>query len=216
MINEDLYKKLRLIYEEKKDSIKARLTEFRDVLDKGDDKKVFKELAFCILTSAAGPKMGQMSVDAINGLLMEGSEGEFYEKLQGVHRYPERASYIVHTREYLKKGFDFKLKDLVFSFKDPIERRDFFASNKNIKGVGYLQASHFLRNIGFSEYAILDKNIMKKLYEFGLVDNAKPPATRKNYIEVENKVKAFSDKLGIEIDDLDLLLWSVRTGHIPK
>src|SRR3970282_1587551 len=109
------------------------------------------------------------------------------------------------TREYLKNEFDFILKDLVLSFKGSIERRDFFASNKNIKGVGYLQASHFLRNIGFSEYAILDKNIMKMLYEFGLVDNAKPPATRKNYIEVEDKVKVFSDKLGIEIDDLDLL-----------
>jgi thermostable 8-oxoguanine DNA glycosylase len=57
---------------------------------------------------------------------------------------------------------------------------------------------------------------MKMLYEFGLVDNAKPPTTRKNYIEVENRVKAFSDKLGIGIGDLDLLLWSVRTGHIPK
>ena len=118
--------------------------------------------------------------------------------------------------EYLKKGFDFKLKDLVFSFKDPIERRDFFASNRNIKGIGYLQASHFLRNIGFSGYTILDKNIMRMIYDLGLVDNPKPPTTKKSYIEVENKVKAFSDKFGIEIDDLDLLLWSVRTGHIPK
>jgi len=189
MINEDLYKKLRLIYEEKRDLIKARLTEFQDVLDNGGDKRIFKELVFCILTSAAGPKMGQMSVDAINGLLMEGSEGELYERLQGVHKYPERASYIVHTREYLKKEFDFILKDLVLSFKGSIERRDFFASNKNI---------------------------MRMIYDFGLVDNPKPPTTKRSYIEVENKVKAFSDKLGIEIDDLDLLLWSVRTGHIPK
>jgi len=92
MINEELYEKLRLIYEDKRDSIKARLTEFQDVLDKGDDKKVFKELAFCILTSAAGPKIGQMSVDAINSLLMKGSEGEIHEKLQGVHKYPERTT----------------------------------------------------------------------------------------------------------------------------
>jgi N-glycosylase/DNA lyase len=116
----------------------------------------------------------------------------------------------------LKKEFDFRLKELVLSFKDPIERRDFFASNRDIKGIGYLQASHFLRNIGFSGYAILDKNIMKMLHDFGVVDSAKPPTTKKKYIELENKVKVFSDKLGIGIDELDLLLWSVRTGRIPR
>jgi N-glycosylase/DNA lyase len=133
-----------------------------------------------------------------------------------VHKYPERAAYIIHTREYLKREFGFKLRDLIFSFKDPLERRDFFASNKDIKGIGYLQASHFLRNIGFCGYAILDKNIMKMLYEFGVVDSAKPPTTKRNYLKIENTIKAFSDKLGIGIDELDLLLWSVRTGHIPR
>ena len=217
MINEDLYEQLKLIYLEEKDLIKARLMEFKDVLDSGDDKRIFKELVFCILTSAAGPKMGQMSVDAINGLLMEGSEGELYEKLQGVHKYPERASYIVQTREYLKREFDFKLKNLVLSLKDPIERRDFFASNQNIKGIGYLQASHFLRNIGFSGYAILDKNIMRMIYDLGLVDSPKPLTTKKKYIEIEDRLKEFAKKLvDIGIDELDLLLWSVRIGHMPK
>lgn len=216
MISGDPYEKLKLIYLEKKDLIKARLAEFQDVLVNGDEKRVFKELAFCILTSAAGPKMGQASVEAINGVLMDGSEGEVYEALQNIHKYPEKASYIVHTREYLKREYNFKLKDLVLSFKDPIERRDFFAINKSIKGIGYLQASHFLRNIGFTGYAILDKNIMKMLYEFGVVDSFNPPTTKKKYIEIENKVKVFSDKLGIGIDELDLLLWSVRTGRIPR
>ncbi len=216
MIGDDPYEKLKLIYLERKDLIKARLTEFQDVLASGDDKRIFKELAFCILTSAAGPKMGQASIDAINGLLMNGSESEVYETLQNIHKYPEKASYIVHTREYLKRELNFKLKDLVLSFKDPIERRDFFANNKNIKGIGYLQASHFLRNIGFTGYAILDKNIMRMIYNLGLVDSPKPPTTKKRYIEVENMVRTFSNRLNIGIDELDLLLWSVKTGHIPR
>jgi N-glycosylase/DNA lyase len=216
MATEDIYERLRLIYEEKKDLIRARLTEFQGALSTSDDKRIFKELVFCILTSTAGPKMGQKSVDAIDGLLIEGSGSEIYERLQNVHKYPERAAYIIHTREYLKREFGFKLRDLIFSFKDPLERRDFFASNKDIKGIGYLQASHFLRNIGFCGYAILDKNIMKMLYEFGVVDSAKPPTTKRNYLKIENTIKAFSDKLGIGIDELDLLLWSVRTGHIPR
>jgi thermostable 8-oxoguanine DNA glycosylase len=41
-------------YEEKKDIIKSRLEEFKEVFEKGDDRRIFEELTFCILTSAAG------------------------------------------------------------------------------------------------------------------------------------------------------------------
>jgi N-glycosylase/DNA lyase len=215
MINTGVYEELRLIYVEKKDLIRARLLEFKDVFEKGDDKRVFKELVFCILTSAVGPKVGLISVNAVNDILIDGSEGEIYEHLEHVHKYPQRANYIVHTREYLKRAFDFKLKDLILSFKDPIERRDFFASNKDIKGIGYVQASHFLRNIGFYGYAILDKNIMRSLYKLRVVDSLKPPTTKKKYLEIETKVKTFADTLEIGVDELDLLLWSNVTGYIP-
>jgi N-glycosylase/DNA lyase len=215
MINAGACEELRLIYLKKKELIGARLLEFKDVFENGDDKRLFKELAFCILTSAVGPKVGLVSVNAVNDILMDGSEGEIYEHLQHVHKYPQRANYIVHTREYLKRDFDFKLRNLVLSFNDSIERRDFFASNKDIKGIGYVQASHFLRNIGFSSYAILDKNIMRSLYELGVVDSSKPPTTKKKYLEIEAKVRTFADTVGIGVDELDLLLWSEMTGYIP-
>ncbi len=215
MINAGACEELRLTYLKKKDLIKARLLEFKDVFENGDDRRVFRELVFCILTSAVGPKVGLVSVSAVNDILMDGSEGEIYEQLKHVHKYPQRANYIVHTREYLKRGFNCKLRDLVLSFNDSIERRDFFASNKDIKGIGYVQASHFLRNIGFSSYAILDKNIMRSLYELGVVDSSKPPTTKKKYLEIEAKVRMFADTLGIGVDELDLLLWSERTGYIP-
>ena len=215
MKNED-YDQLKSSYLDKKDAIITKLNEFKEVFEKGDDNRVFEELAFCILTSAAGPRMGQKSINAIRDLLIDGSEQNIYEKLQNVHKYPEKASFIVHTREYLRSEFDFRLKDLVLSFGDPLERRDFFALNKNIKGIGLVQASHFLRNIGFTEYAILDKNIVLSLYQFEIIDSPKPPTTRKKYLEVEGKLKEFARELGIGADELDLLLWSEKTGHIPK
>lgn len=215
MINSGVCEELRRIYLEKKDLIGARLIEFKRVFEEGDDKRIFRELVFCILTSAVGPKVGLISVSAVSDILMDGSEGEIYERLQGVHKYPERANYIVHTREYLKRGFDFKLKDVILSFKDPIERREFFASNKDIKGIGYVQASHFLRNIGFFGYAILDKNVMRSLYELGVVDSLRPPTTKKRYLDIEARLKRFADTLEVGVDELDLLLWSKMTGYIP-
>ncbi|HEX3036147.1 MAG TPA: DNA lyase [Thermodesulfobacteriota bacterium] len=210
------FEKLRSSYTEKKDLIQGQLKEFKDVIEKGDDRRLFEELAFCLLTSAVGPKVGQMSLDAIKDILMKGSEKDLQRRLEGVHKYPEKASYIVRTREFLKNEFDFELKDLILSFKDPEERRDFFASNKDIKGLGYVQASHFLRNIGFSGYAILDKNVLLSLYELGVIDDPKPPTSKKKYLEIEGKMKEFAKELGIEFDELDLLLWSQRTGRIPK
>lgn len=215
MKNED-YERLRSSYLRRKDLISVRLREFKEVFQKGDDNRIFEELAFCMLTSAVGPRMGQKSIDAIRDVLIEGSEEDIYEKLLNVHKYPEKASFVVWARDYLKNEFDFKLKKLVLSFNDSLERRDFFALNKNIKGIGFVQSSHFLRNIGFSEYAILDKNIVLSLYQFGVIDSPNPPTTRRKYLEIEGKLKEFAKELGMGVDELDLLLWSEKTGHIPR
>lgn len=207
---------LRESYEVKKDIINFRLDEFKEVFEKGDDRRIFEELTFCILTSAVGPRIGLSALDAVKDVLIHGGEEELYMKLENEHKYPEKARYIVHTREYLKREYNFELKGLILSFENPIDRRDFFASNKDIKGIGYLQSSHFLRNIGFFGYALLDKNVLRSLYELGVIENVRPPSTRNKYIDIENRMKQFADSIEISIDELDLLIWSERTGRIPR
>ena len=86
----------------------------------------------------------------------------------------------------------------------------------NVKGFGYKEASHFLRNIGFKGYAILDKHILNSLIEFGVVDEIKMPLNRDRYLGIEGKMKVFSNEIGIPMDELDLLLWSRRNGRILK
>jgi len=90
------------------------------------------------------------------------------------------------------------------------------ADNKAIRGIGMVQASHFLRNIGFTGYAILDRNILGSLLEFGVIDDDKPPSTKKKYLEKENNMIEFSEKLNITIDELDLLLWYRKNNKIPR
>jgi len=216
MASSEKLEELRALYSQRKDSIKAQLDEFKEVRDKGDDRRIFEELSFCILTSAVGPKVGAKSLDSVRDVLLEGSEEDIEERLKGVHKYPEKAYYIVHSRDYLKNEYGLKLKELVNSLKNPIERRDFFALNKDIKGLGLTQASHFLRNIGIKGYAILDRNVVRSLYDLGVLEALKPPTTKKKYLEAEEKMKGFAQELGIEIEELDMLLWSMKTGHIPK
>ena len=153
---------LKKSYKQKRKLIQARLLEFKKIRTEGDDIKLFEELAFCICTAGASAKMGLRSVEAMRNILAEGSLRKLQKRLDGVHRFPNtRPAYIIHTREYLKNEHGFKMRDLVHSFNDPLERRDFFARNKNIKGIGYKESSHFLRNIGFSGYAIFRQTHFK-------------------------------------------------------
>ncbi len=211
------YADLASSYSKNKTLIKIRLKEFKDIYKQGDDQRLFEELCFCICTAGASAKMGIRSIDAIRDVLHDGSLKQLQKRLRGVHRFPnKRPTYIVHTREYLKKEHGFKIKDLIKSFKNPMERRDFLAKNKNVKGIGYKESSHFLRNIGFTGYGILDKHILNTLYERDIIESPKPPSTRNRYIVIENKLKQFAEDMNVSMDELDLLLWREKTGVILK
>jgi len=187
-------------------------------VNKNDDERLFEELCFCILTANTSAEMGLKAIDAIRNLLINGTAEEMKNKLEGIYRFNVlRPSYIIHTREYLKNNLDFKLKEKIESLSnDMLALRDFFAFNKGIKGIGYKEASHFLRNIGFKGYAILDKHVLNSLLEFNVIYEIKTPLTSKIYYETEQKMKLFSNDIGIPMDELDLLLWSRRTGRILK
>jgi len=186
-------------------------------VNKKDDERLFEELCFCILTANTSAKMGMRAIDKIRPFLINGNQEKMSKALEGVYRFNNlRPAYIIHTREYLQ-SFGFKLKEKIESLKNDGEKlRDFFAFNKGIKGLAYKEASHFLRNIGFTGYAILDKHILNSLLEFRVIEELKTPLKISEYKEIENKMKLFSNEIGIPMDELDLLLWSRRTGKILK
>jgi len=186
--------------------------------DYDENHRLFEELCFCILTANTSAEMGVNSIDKIRHLLMDGTQEEISKGLEGNYRfYNLRPSYIVHTRNYLQNEFDFKLKEKIESLKNDMEAlRDFFAFNEGIKGLGYKEASHFLRNIGFKGYAILDKHILNSLIEFNVLDGIKMPLKRETYREIEQKMRLFSNEIEIPTGELDLLLWSRKTGKILK
>ena len=207
---------LRLIYSTVSRDIKDRLDEFRAIRENPDNNKIFEELCFCILSSGVGPRMAEKSISAMGDALHSAPVTELTEMLDGVHKYPDKASYLVTSREYVKTNFDYDLLSKLNGITDRLERRDFIAGNKGIRGIGLVQSSHFLRNIGFTGYAILDKNILNSLYELGYTADSKPATSRKKYIEKENKMFELSEKLGISIDELDLLLWYRKNRKIPR
>ena len=163
--------------------------------------------------------MGLKSVDALSTLLLDGEPEEMTRVLKktGAHRFPTaRPRYIVCTRDYFRASFDMALRTKLRSFKNPIERRDWLAQEKQIKGLGYKEASHFLRNIGVKGHAILDKHVMRCLAEVGVIDAPKPPTNRRRYLELEQAYLGFAKDIRINSDELDLVLWSMKTGEVLK
>lgn len=227
-------------YELRKDEIRARLLEFPLVYESGD-LAIFKELCFCILTANTSAKMGITCIEAAGDDVLTADIDGLRDILCGRYRFWKvRPAYIIHTREYLKRetGFGMNpltpcptpggrgvkemkkvhapLRDRIDALSDFNERRDFFAANPGVKGIGYKEASHFLRNIGFKGYAILDKHIVNILYELGVLEDNQKPANKKKYIDIEDRLRAFSRDIGIDMDELDLALWSYKTGMILK
>jgi N-glycosylase/DNA lyase len=161
--------------------------------------------------------MGIRSVEAVRAILLSGNHAELADTLRGKHRYPNaRAGYIVASREFLQEHCGLQLRKKLESFAGDLERRDWLVKEKRIKGLGYKEASHFLRNIGLKGYAILDKHILRSLAELGIIDDPKPPGTRAKYLAIEEKLKKLSEITEIDFDEMDLVLWSMKTGEILK
>ena len=174
-------------------------------------------MVFCFFTGGCSARMGMRSIEAVRPLLMTGDQPELALALTGVHRYPNaRSSYIVASREFLSEHCGMRLRKKLQSFTCRHERRDWLVREKGIKGLGYKEASHFLRNIGFRGYAILDKHVLNSLAELKIIDEPKPPNTRSRYLMIEEKLKNLTDTIGIDFDELDLVLWSMKTGVILK
>lgn len=211
--------RLRAEYGQRKREIRARLREFRDVWRSGSDERLWEEMVYCIFTAGASARMGLKSVEALRPLLANGEHVAMTKALvaAGAHRFPNaRPGYVVVTRNHLRETCSMRLRDRLWGFRDSFERRDWLARDPKIKGLGYKEASHYLRNIGFKGYGILDKHIVRCLHELKVIDSPKPPTTRGRYLETEQKMRDFAAHAQFDFDELDLLLWSIKTGEILK
>ena len=211
------FEKIKTAHSERYGEIRGRLAEFEAVWQMEGDERLWEEMVFCFFTGGCSAKMGLRSIEAVRPLLMHGNQAELAEALRGRHRYPNaRSGYIVASREFLQEHCQMRLRSKLQSFDNLMERRDWLVKEKRIKGLGYKEASHFLRNIGLKGYAILDKHILRSLAELKIIDDPKPPNTRLGYLTVEEKLKNLANRLEIDFDELDLVLWSLKTGEILK
>lgn len=192
-----------------KDIIDNRIIEFKK-LGERNSNELFKELCFCLLTANFSASGGIKIQNEIKDGFMNLPENLLAQKLAELgHRFPNaRAKFIFEARKYKDN-----IKEILNSFHDEKIAREWLV--KNIKGLGMKEASHFLRNIGYENVAIIDFHILDLLARYGLIEKPKT-MTPKKYIEIENELKKISEKTGINLGELDLYLWYKETGKILK
>lgn len=208
-----LHKLARKIEELKKSSVKeiidARIREFLENRNKPINE-IFKELCYCILTANfSAERAMRMQLEIGDGFLHM-PEHELAEKLRALgHVYPNsRARFIVEARRYIPY-----LEALLKSPANESSLREWLVDN--IKGLGYKEASHFLRNIGFMNVAIIDRHILGILKECGLVEEVKR-LSRLKYLEIEELLRGLARMVNLSLGKLDLFLWFMKTGKVLK
>jgi N-glycosylase/DNA lyase len=86
-----------------------------------------------------------------------------------------------------------------------------------VQGLGYKEAGHFLRNIGRGDnIAILDRHILRHMIQYRMIQKIPGSLTKRKYLEIENRLRKFSNRIGIPMAELDLLFWYRSTGEIFK
>ncbi len=191
----ELPEKIRKVREEQAPFLKKRLSEFKAVKN-SQRNRIFSELCYCLLTANFNAKRTISIQKEIGDGFLTLPEKELAKKLKELgHRFPNtRAKYIVEARKY-KDSLRFDREWLV----------------KNIRGLGMKEASHFLRNIGFTDYAIIDFHIIDLLVREGIIKRPNT-LTRRKYIEIEDRLRKINENLA----ELDLILWFIETGTILK
>ena len=209
-------KDLQKPYKAIKKDIVSRIDQFGSILKTYTNDQVFAELCFCLFTPQSKATSCWSSIERLvkKDLLLNGTAPEIINEIKGVHFHNNKTGYLLEVRERYLDGDLKDLKNFLTATK-PFELREWLV--KNIKGYGFKEASHFLRNIGLGDkLAILDRHILKNLVIFGVIKEIPKTLSKNIYYDIENKIKTFSDKVSIPMDHLDLLFWYKEAGEIFK
>jgi len=208
---------IRAIYNSKREEIGLRLHEFEKIWKTGTREEIFAELVFCILTPQSRGISCWAAVENMmkKGVLLAGDASQIVKELNKVRFLYKKSEYIIEARKKFLDDSKVSIKSIINRINDGHKAREWLV--KNVKGIGYKEASHFLRNIGFQQnLAILDRHIVKNLKFIGVLKEIPGSISRRRYLDIEKRMMEFSEAVQIPMGHLDLVMWYKETGEIFK
>ena len=191
-------------------NIRKRLKEFQILGEKGEvefdlrpyisyriSSNLRLELTYCILTAAERTEKALLAQHRLEGVDLTNFDEVQKILLYSGIRFPvNRATFITVAMK------NFKIVEKALTMESMKARQ--YLSNF-IPGFGFKEASHYLRNVGRKDVAILDTHILKML-------GKEKYKNEKEYLEIENEMKGMADDLAY----LDLKLFAESKGAVLK
>ena len=190
------------------ENVKNGLKEFEKNKNLSKEKK-FLELCFCILVANSSMEKTFHVWKKIGEDFLKLSKGELSKRLKelGYRFYNKRAEYIIEARNKID------LLEEILKMNNEFEIREKLV--ENFKGISWKEASHFLRNLGYKNFAIIDRHVLKTLKEFGIIEDIPRALNRKNYLGIEDKLREIAKELNMSLAELDFYLFYLSARMLP-
>ena len=178
----------------REDAINAKLV-IRSFENKTIDE-IFYNMCFAILAPQTTFKSNRKAIDSLK-------EHDF------IHQELPRADLevLVKPTRFFRQKADRLLKakkqfgDIlinVLSEKETKTKREYLVGN--VCGLGMKAASHFLRNLGHKDLAIIDTHVLKFL-------NCDKPKNNKDYLKIEKEFEEIAYGMNLWPVELDAIVW---------
>ncbi|MBI3112780.1 MAG: DNA lyase [Ignavibacteriales bacterium] len=198
------------LHQERRGAIRQRLRDFKEV----PRSEYFYELLYCLMTPQTSAESADKVVAKLKEVSFATNAVDPEPVLRDRHHYIRFHKTKTERLLLVKKEFPV-IASALAAMVSPVELREWLV--KNVKGLGYKEATHFLRNIGRNGgLTILDRHILRNLQRYGAIRTVPKSMTKKRYLSVERRFIKFSETVGVPVDELDLLFWSMETGEIRK
>ena len=190
-------------------AVNERLKKFEKNRDL-DEEEIFLELCFCILVANNSIERVQEAWKRIGRGFLRLPPRELGKRLKecGVRFYNRRAEFIVDARK--KRA---ELVKIIREKRDENNIREWLV--KNVKGIGWKEASHFLRNLGFKNFALLDRHVLKILKAYGIVEEIDSGGLSKGrYMSIEKTLRSIAAELNMSLAELDMYLFYLDAKRV--
>lgn len=196
-------------FREKRSVIRGRLEDFRRV----PPEEYFFELAYCLLTPQSSALHAGAAIEALRAACCFDRPAQTAMILRRAGQYVRfHNTKAAHIADAWKQFPD--VAQRLAGEDSPFALREWLVAH--VRGFGWKEASHFLRNIGHRDLAILDRHILRNLKAHGVLGAVPKSLTPQRYRSIEKSFSRFAGDVGITMDELDLLFWSRETGAILK
>ena len=191
------------------------------------EQDLWHELCFCILSGNVTFELAKSVIDTLNEkelldqywivedpkslkVLNEALEESQFLPLKNngelrKYRYPNKRSQQIVKAAQVIYSENKSIKHILSQFESDIETRSYLSNQ--ISGLGIKEASHFLRNIHYSNsLAIIDVHVLSFLKKNYLISQDMS-VTPNSYLKLERILRNLADFHGLDLSIFDLAIW---------